>query len=218
MKSKVAAIFDFDGTLITGDSFVFFLFYTYFLSLGNLKYIPYLLATFVKRRANKISHAQLKERCLVALNSKQRQYIEHLGLKCFEKFLTSRINNEAERRLLQHIRENHEIIIATGTLDFLVSPIAIKFGIHNIICTQLKYDSEGKFAGKLNNNPPLGKEKQEAVEKTLAQMDIRLDDCYFYTDHESDFCLLTRVGKPIVVSPTKELMALAVRQNWPIIL
>src|SRR5215470_9380987 len=76
-------------------------------------------------------------------------------------------------------------VLVTGTLDFQVRPIALHFGIDEIICNRLEFKNHvatGRFL------PPLlaEKEKERSIREYAAQQQISLAESCAFSDSSAD--------------------------------
>jgi hypothetical protein len=63
----------------------------------------------------------------------------------------------------------------------------------------------------------MGPGKEQAMREVAERDGIDLSASFAYTDSSSDLPMLELVGNPVVVNPEKELKAMAVENDWPIL-
>jgi HAD superfamily hydrolase (TIGR01490 family) len=107
-------------------------------------------------------------------------------------------------------------VLVTGALDFTVRPIAIEFGIDEVICNRLEFKNHVATGRVL---PPLIAESEKAriIRAYAEQEDIDLRQSYAFSDSTSDIPMLEITGNPIATNPTRRLRRIATEKNWPII-
>jgi HAD superfamily hydrolase (TIGR01490 family) len=119
--------------------------------------------------------------------------------------------------LIETTRElGYRNVLVTGTLDFQVRPIALHFGIDEVICNRLEFKSHiatGRFL------PPLVAQHGKAIsiEEYAAQEHIDLSQSCAFSDSSADVPMLLKVGHPVATNPTRRLRRIALKNNWPIL-
>jgi len=107
-------------------------------------------------------------------------------------------------------------VLVTGTLDFTIRPIALHFGIDEVICNRLEFRNH-IATGKVL--PPLLAENEKAVSirDYAAQENIDLRESCAFSDSNSDVPMLSAVGYPVATNPSRRLRRVALQNNWPIL-
>jgi len=107
-------------------------------------------------------------------------------------------------------------VLVTGTLDFTVRPIALHFGIDDVICNRLEFKNHVATGNSL---PPLiaEDEKARSIREYAEQEGIDLSQSCAFSDSAADVPMLTAVGHPVATNPTTRLRRKAIQNNWPII-
>lgn len=141
--------------------------------------------------------------------------VKTLATDMFNNYLRHRIYPEAISQIEEHREQGHQVVLLTGSLDFIVHPIAEFFGADAVLAPKL-VEFGGKFAGELTTEPLIGEQKAIAMKKFSEQTDIPLDICYAYGDSQSDLPMLDAVGYPVAVNPSKGLRKHALKTGWEI--
>lgn len=107
-------------------------------------------------------------------------------------------------------------ILVTGTLDFTIRPIALHFGIDEVICNRLEFKNNVATGRVL---PPLlaENEKARSIREYAAREGIDLKKSCAFSDSSADFPMLSEVGYPVATNPTRRLRRIALEKNWPIL-
>jgi HAD superfamily hydrolase (TIGR01490 family) len=107
-------------------------------------------------------------------------------------------------------------VLVTGTLDFQVRPIALHFGIDEVICNRLEFKNHIATGQVL---PPLlaENEKARSIEQYAAEENIDLAQSCAFSDSSYDLPMLSKVGHPVATNPTRRLRRVALKNNWPIL-
>jgi HAD superfamily hydrolase (TIGR01490 family) len=107
-------------------------------------------------------------------------------------------------------------VLVTGTLDFQIRPIALHFGIDEVICNRLEFKNHVATGRVL---PPLLAENEKAVSirRYAAEENIDLRESCAFSDSSADLPMLSAVGHPVATNPTRRLRRAALERHWPIL-
>ena len=141
--------------------------------------------------------------------------LKALAVDMFASYLRQKIFPEAISQIEEHKAQGDQVVLLTGSLNFIVQPIAEFLGADSVIAPELK-EQDGIFTGRLTTEPLIGEQKAIAMKKFAEQEDIPLDICYAYSDSKSDLEMLESVGNPIAVNPSKGLRDHALESGWEI--
>jgi HAD superfamily hydrolase (TIGR01490 family) len=156
----------------------------------------------------------LRERKLY-LAGKQAQMIEPLGEAFCREQLCPLVSPAAMRTIEEHRDAGHWIVLVTGSLDFLIDPIATALQVDRCFAGRLE-QINGVYTGHLVPPLPYGEGKRRLLEQLAQDLTLDLSLCYAYGDSPGDLNLLHAVGYPTVVNPIRGMARMAKRQNWPI--
>jgi HAD superfamily hydrolase (TIGR01490 family) len=134
----------------------------------------------------------------------------------FEVTLKPSIYPQAEA-LIQTTRAlGYRNVLVTGTLDFQVRPIALHFGIDEVICNRLEF-KDHKATGRVLRPLLAENEKARSIRQYAAEENIDLAQSCAFSDSTADVPMLSAVGHPVATNPTRRLRRVALEHNWPII-
>ncbi|MDO5028434.1 MAG: HAD-IB family hydrolase [Bacillota bacterium] len=108
-------------------------------------------------------------------------------------------------RLNYHHKQGHLIFFISGSPDFLVSRMAKKYKATDYRGTVYIADENNNFSGQISKMWN-SENKYLAVQELLEKYKLDLDQSYAYGDTIGDLSMLSLVGKPIAINPTKELL------------
>ena len=107
-------------------------------------------------------------------------------------------------------------VLVTGTLDFTIRPVALHFGIDEVICNRLEF--KGHMAtGRVHGNLLAESEKARSIREYAAKEGIDLADSCAFSDSFADVPMLSAVGHPVATNPTRKLRRVALENFWPIL-
>jgi len=104
-----------------------------------------------------------------------------------------------------HKKMGHKVILISGSPDFLVSKMAHKYGADDFIGSKYILDDNGNFTGKVDKMWN-SKSKNESILKFIDKYDIDTSKSYSYGDTNGDYSMLTLVGNPTAINPSRELI------------
>ena len=115
----------------------------------------------------------------------------------------------------EHRRLGHRLLIITATNRFVAEPIARRFNIADLICSEP--EKKGDFyTGNFVGTPCYGAGKVVKVGDWLRNHpEETLDGAWFYSDSHNDIPLLSLVANPFVVDADPTLLQKAKSLNWP---
>jgi HAD superfamily hydrolase (TIGR01490 family) len=214
-----AAFYDLDGTLLSCNLVTMHAYYarndrspvkSVYQFVKVLLIVPFLFGVDLYSRSlfNIISFRAYK--------GMHRDRLIGLSDDLFEVTLKPSIFPRA-KALIETTRElGYRNVLVTGTLDFQVRPIALHFGIDEVICNRLEFKNHFATGRVL---PPLlaENEKARSIREYAEQEGISLEHSCAFSDSSSDVPMLSAVGNPVATNPSLRLRRIAVQHDWPIL-
>jgi HAD superfamily hydrolase (TIGR01490 family) len=223
-SSKIAAIFDLDGTLYTGH-----------VTLGIAQH----------HRTNHVNLRQLytylaihmpiwwiQRLGLISEITSRSIWTRNLGwtvqgLTCeeaeqafawlAEQYVLPQVRSDVINRLRDHQAAGHTVILVSGTFYPLLHEIGRRLDVVDTVGTPM-ITKAGRYTGASELPVCQGVHKVTRLEEYLdGRADILWSDSYAYADSYSDLPLLERVGHPVAVFPDSRLSDHALRHGWEII-
>jgi putative phosphoserine phosphatase/1-acylglycerol-3-phosphate O-acyltransferase len=212
---QIAAIFDFDGTLIAGYSATAFI--REQVRRGDLSPREFVE---LMRAMGSFGLGNLGFSGMMAVNAQFMRGIEEeayfeIGEKLYKDEIARLIYPESRRLVQAHLAKGHTVAVISSATPYQVLPAARDLDIDNVLCTHLEV-SNGRFTGAVVRPTCFGQGKVDAAEKLAAENGADLDQSYFYSDSTDDQLLLERVGRPRALNPGRKLERLARANQWPV--
>lgn len=183
-KKPVIAIFDFDGTLTNGDTFLPFLFYCF----GKWKVILGLFFTFpytVGYLLNIISNQKAKK--MVINYFFKTQSIRFIN-KCANNYINEKVDDYLRtnivNRLKWHQNNGHVTVLLSASLEVYINLWAKKYNFNYSEGTQLEND-DGKYTGNIYGDNCYGYEKVKRINK-IFEGHLKDYIIYGYGDSKGD--------------------------------
>ena len=181
------AIFDFDGTISTKDSFEDFIFFTHGFTktvLGILINSPILVLYLLKI----ISNEQAKQKIFAHFyGGWEADRFKTLATQYTQKYLPKILRPKALERLAWHKKEGHKIVVVSASFENYLSIWCQNEGI-DLIATQVEI-KEGNLTGQFASPNCYGDEKVRRINQIFNLKDF--STIYAYGDSRGDLPLKT---------------------------
>ncbi|RNF38378.1 HAD family hydrolase [Planococcus salinus] len=216
------AIFDFDGTLYSKETFQ--------LMMDHLKHHPEhskryrmfyraILPPYLGHKLKIYPEKKMRQRSvqayLSALQTFSRNDLEQYFQEIAEK-MHADMNPGVVERLKQHVANNDYVMLVSGAFMPLLEAVTKEMPIQTIIGTEVPYKND-----LLDHRTPIahiqGPLKTEKIKEALAGKEIDWANSSAYGDSFSDLPVLELVGNPVAVQPEPRLKTVAQQRNWEII-
>ncbi|MFT4822493.1 MAG: putative phosphoserine phosphatase/1-acylglycerol-3-phosphate O-acyltransferase [Halioglobus sp.] len=212
---NIAAIFDFDGTIISGYSATVFI--REQLKRGDLS-----KTNFVELMAamTNFGLGNMGFSAMMAINAQfmrgiEEQTYNEVSEELYTKQIARLIYPESRSLIDAHIAKGHTVAIVSSATPYQVNAAARDLNIDHVLCTHLEIE-DGKFTGNVVSPTCFGEGKVTAAESLAAQEGSDLDQSFFYSDSTDDLQLLERVGLPRALNPSAKLERVARNNRWPV--
>ena len=222
--SAIGAVFDVDRTLLPGTT-AERLFLRYLWEKRELGVREALLtAGFTLRhlRPTPSRIAQSIRRHRPYLRGKDLAEMQQLGADCFARDIRPRLAARGIAAVAAHRERGHTTVMLSGSLWFLLQPMAEFLGINHVIATRLAVKAATapgrgpKLTTRLEGPHPYGRAKALLIKRFADDRNLDLAASYAYADHYTDAEMLALVGNPICVNPDDRLRREAEARGWPI--
>ncbi len=213
----IGAFFDFDETLLDTESSRLGFKYLWERRLVSRRFIAkVLIANFFYKR-HWISDETIAAIMLKFYRGKRLEDFEQGAAAFYRQHLKPHLAPNILRRVEHHRQQGHVLVLISGSIRYLLVPVAEDLGFQHLLCTDLEVGPDGRLTGRAQGPLCLDSTKRVLAEKLAGDAGIDLTSSYAYGNHQADIALLTSVGLPHVVEPTEPLRKIAVKNNWPVL-
>ena len=212
-----AAFFDLDGTLVESNVVDYYL----YLATQNLPSVKrwWLTAQLVCKapyyllldRLNRSRFNQVFYRNYRGFSTDHCQQWSQI---LFQEMIYPRLRPGAIECITQHKAQGRQIVLVTGSLDFIVAPLAEFLGA-KALTSRLQSD-QGHYTGELLGASMIGEEKAKAIREMASDLSINLQQSYAYGDSAADLPMLDTVAYPVAVNPDARVRRVAQQRGWAI--
>lgn len=213
---SIAAVFDFDGTLIAGYSALDVaqsrlmkgqVSVRELIGLGNLA---------VQGAMRRADFNDLIAFMAANWKGRKEQDLMAEGEKLFQSRLVDRLFPEMKRRIESHRAKGHTLILASSATAFQVEPAANYLGFDHVLCSRFE-TKDGRMTGRATGAPMWSEGKANAVKALAKKLKLDLRQSYAYADGNEEVPLMSSVGNPRPTNPQARLEATARTNKWPIL-
>jgi HAD superfamily hydrolase (TIGR01490 family) len=206
--NRVVAIFDVDQTLVQGYTERFF--FRYLVRRGLLSRFRALayLGQVACRPRTRFQDKSYLEGLPVA-------DVVSLAQQCYREDIAPRVSPGGLACVLEHQAQGHAIVLLSGSLSLLLTPLQEELGADWLIATELQRRN-GRFTGAIAGLHPRGPNKLRLLQELSRTQGFDLSQAYAYGDHIQDAHLFRSIGHPVAVNPSRALKREAHQHHWPI--
>ncbi len=209
------AIFDLDGTLLSGDSDY---------SWGQFLVEKGLVDTQIYQQANDKFFVQYQSGTLdiheylafslAPLTKFSSEQLTELHATFMKEKVQPMMLEKAAALLKRHKDQGHFLLMITATNQFVTQPISDIMGMDHIIAP-IPEVINGHYTGKIVGVPSFQEGKVTRLNDWLAETGHSMEGSYFYSDSRNDLPLLELVTHPVAVDADVTLTKIAEERSWP---
>lgn len=216
---RSVAFFDFDGTLIWGESQAMEAHRRFHHERHPTELALRLIPTMViglLSGLGVVSQRVYNQAYLKTYRGSKEADLMKQGESLFEKKIRRTFIPHALDYIAAHRMAGDAIVIVSAAPYHILAPVEKYLKPDFLICTRLETDTLGRCTGRSQGAICIGAEKAKRIRELAARHRLDLATAYAYSDHHADLPMLIAVGHPQVVNPTKRLENLARRHGWTI--
>lgn len=214
-SERVAAFFDFDGTVACVDSFVLLGLVAGWKGIGCLSLAGFLKALMDYQR-NRLTNTQLKEVFLSDLKGVSQDRMRELCGRLFDRLVRPTLRPALKARIDRHNRSGHVTVLLSASFEEQLLPAADYLRVRAAIGSKAQV-VDGALTGRLEGEACHGVEKARAAKAFCESRGIDLRGSFAYGDTLSDLPVLELCGHACVVNGSARLRRIAERRGWEIL-
>lgn len=142
--------------------------------------------------------------------------LRNLCSEVFNKVILPSIFNEARKEIELQKSKPAKVVILSSSLAPLCSMVADHLKMDDFLCTKLEI-SDGLYTGRPEGIPCFGRGKVIALKEYCERNNSIPEDAWYYGDSTSDIPVLSAVGHPVCINPSRNLRKKAAGENWPVL-
>lgn len=204
---KAYALFDFDGTIITGDSIVLFCRYAHgrkLMTTGQLLSAAWAAGKYALGLS---TAAQSKAQVLSFLKGWTQTQLSALSEDFCRDVLRARLRPEALAEIAIRRKEGTTVLLITASPSFYLEPLMGDLSLEAIIGTRMDIGPDGIVTGQISGENCKGVQKPLRLAEYLAATGDRLDydTSYAYGDTTNDLPMLELCAHKVAVNAGRKL-------------
>ena len=208
MQQKSYAFFDFDGTLIKGDSIVRFCLYAYRHKLCRFSHLIRSGVMAAAYHCHLTTAEKSKQAALAFLAGMPRKEVEKIAKDFCTHELIPNLYPEGVEAIRRHRLEGTEVWMVSASTAFYLEPLKKHLRLTGLIGTRMHVDEQGKYSGLIDGHNCRGVEKPLRIAEVLAASGDMVDyaSSYAYGDTAGDIPMLMLCQHKTAVNPRKKLV------------
>jgi HAD superfamily hydrolase (TIGR01490 family) len=216
--SPTAAFFDLDKTIIARSSSLAFSRPFYASGLINRRTVlrsAYAQFVFLVGGADHDQMERMREYLQSMVAGWPVAQVRDVVAETLHELIDPIVYDEAVTLIEEHRAAGRDIVIVSSSGAEVVEPIGQMLGADHIVATRMVIE-DGKYTGEISYYA-YGPTKAEAIKELAERRGYDLEQCYAYSDSQTDLPMLEVVGHPVAVNPDKELARVAREREWPVL-
>ncbi|MDR2716019.1 MAG: HAD-IB family hydrolase [Coriobacteriaceae bacterium] len=211
------AVFDFDGTSITGNSPVLLVRYLQkhrMLKVAVVAKIAVWAFAYKFRLPQK--EAWVRSLVFTAFEGKPQGECDQFLRDFYDAAIEKRFRVDADAAMRDHAQAGRTVVVISATFEPIVARAMDLHPFDHQISTRMRVDGAGRYTREVEGKPIQGEEKVEAIRR-FADAEYgqgAWELAYAYGDHHSDRPLLAAARHAFAVTPDCPLAWTARRQGW----
>ena len=204
---KSYALFDFDGTLIRGDSIITFCFYAVKKRLCSPLHLLKAAALGALYMCHAITAEKSKQGSLSFLKGRSKAEVDEIANGFARDVLIPRLYPQGVEEIRMHQKKGREVWLISASTAFYLEPMKEHLQLNGLIGTRMHVDENGVYSGLIDGHNCRGVEKTLRLAEVLAATDCMVDsaDSYAYGDTAGDIPMLMLCQHKTAVNPRKKL-------------
>lgn len=209
------AVFDIDGTLVTGPSTEkrFALHLARAGRIGPRQVLAFL--GFLARYGSVFRRHVLKKN-KAYLSGLAESDVANLAAGWAGTALKGAWFEPCIARLRRHQQAGDRVVLLSGTPQFVAAAVATALGVEDVLGTRCA-TRDGRFVGGPPTRHPFADEKVAMVREFARSQGVDTADIVAYGDSVHDLPLFQAVGKAVAVRPDEQLAAEAEARGWEVL-
>ncbi len=207
--NNIGAFFDIDGTLYRNSLMIqhFKKLIKYEIIDPSVWYnhVKHTYTEWEKRYGNFEDYLEeLADFYVKGLKGINKNYIDFVSSQVI-KLNGENVYKYTRHKIEWHKQKGHKVFFISGSPDFLVEKMALKYGITECRGSRYIVDENNNFTGEIIKMWD-SENKQNIIDEFVRKYEVDLDKSYSYGDTTGDLSMLRMVGNPTAVNPNWDLL------------
>lgn len=219
-KPAQLAVFDFDGTSISGNSPVILVWHLVKHNMLRKSVVLRILlwATAYKFRLPQ-NESWVRSLVFSAFDGRPVQEVDRFLADFYDEDIAPLFRPEADAAMREHANAGHVVVVISATFEPIILRAMQHHPFENQISTRMRIAPDGTYTREVEGLPVEGEQKLVAV-KAFGDAHFGAGNwelAYAYGDHHSDRAVLSAATHAFAVDPDRPLARTARKRGWPIL-
>jgi len=211
----ILAVFDFDHTLIKGDSLFHYGLFLFKKRGIRIRRLPRFIWALVGSRKGGSNESLKLSYLNMFIDGIKIEDLGRLTGEFVYDVLMGLLRKEGMIKLQWHRAQGHKVVLLSASPDLYLMEMARVLKPIDLICTRLVFGGDGLGATFLGGNCK-GVEKIRRLREVTSKWDVEWGLSFAYADSYSDLPVFEAVGRPVVINPSGQLAEHARCNGWEI--
>ena len=219
-KPAQLAVFDFDGTSLSGNSPVLLVRYLVYKKMLSASVLARIMSWGVAYKFRlPQNESWVRSLVFTAFEGKPKEEVDAFLYKFYDEVVEPRFRKECDATILSHLAAGHKVVVVSATFEPIVLRAMQRHPYQYQICTKMKVDAQGRYTREVEGLPVEGAEKLAALTRfSNAEFgEGHWELAFAYGDHHSDRTLLSAAKHAFAVTPDNPLERTAKERGWTIL-
>lgn len=214
------AVFDFDGTSISGNSPVMLvrrLVHRRMLKVSVVARILLWAAAYKLRLPQ--SESWVRGLVFRAYAGMPKEAVDERLRAFYDETIACRFREQADAAMRMHREAGRVVVVVSATFEPIVERARERHPFDMQVSTRMGVDAQGNYTCRVEGEPVEGEEKPRAIAR-LADERFGKGNwtiAYAYGDHHSDRPMLSLAKHAVAVNPDRPLARTARQEGWEIV-
>ncbi len=213
---RPAAFFDFDKTLLSTNSAKLGLWYLWRRGHLSSRFGFSVLVASIFYKQNLISEEAMARYMIRFYKGKTIAPFAAGAEEFYHSVMKPHLAPRLLARARAHKSLGHVLVLLSGSIRYYLEPVARDVGFDHLISTELEEGPGGVLTGR-PRVLCVDANKKLLMTKLAEAENLDLSRSSAYGNHQADIPMLSAVGHPYAVEPTRPLRKKAREMGWPIL-
>ena len=214
------AVFDFDGTSISGNSPVMLVRYLMQHDmLENSVVLRILLWAAAYKLRLPQNESKVRSLVFTAFEGRSAEEVDRFLADFYDERIALLFRPEADAAMRAHAAAGDTVVVISATFEPIILRAMELHRFSHQVSTRMRVDEAGCYTCEVEGLPVEGEEKIAAIRRYADERygEGNWELGYAYGDHHSDCALLSSAKHAYAVTPDKPLARAARRKGWEIL-
>lgn len=214
---RYTAFYDLDHTILNGNSATYLVHEARKRGVMTEKQFRHAVWLSILYKLQIGEPIRMINRMLSWLKGLQEASIMELSQDIFDHIIIHTIRPQILESIMDHRAKSAQVVLLSSATTPICEPVSRYLELDDVICTRLE-SKNGLLTGHTSGKLVYGPEKKVRMLAYCQEQNYKPQEAWYYGDSHTDRYVMEAVGFPVAVAPDRQLLKIAKRNNWPILL